>query len=154
MLKTLIIFFLAFIGVFIVDQNIKAFFLEGVRWHGDYFSLILTYNKGVAFSMLSFLDGNLKYLQVLLLTGVFGYLLYEKKLLKTYSLPIGLILGAGVSNIYDRFVHGGVVDYFYWHKWFDFAVFNFADVMIDLSVAWLLIDSFGLIGGKNEDKNI
>jgi signal peptidase II len=26
----------------------------------------------------------------------------------------------------------------YWHCGFDFAVFNFADVMIDLAVVWLL----------------
>lgn len=139
MVKSFIVFFLAFIGVFVIDQNVKAIFLDGFRWYGDYFSLILTYNKGVAFSMLSFLDGNLKYLQIILLTGIFGYLLYEKKLFKAYSLPAGLILGAGVSNVYDRFVHGGVVDYFYWHKWFDFAVFNLADVMINIGVGVILL---------------
>jgi signal peptidase II len=26
----------------------------------------------------------------------------------------------------------------YWHCGFDFAVFNFADVMIDIAVVWLL----------------
>jgi signal peptidase II len=47
-------------------------------------------------------------------------------------------VGAGFSNVYDRFIHGGVVDMVYWHCGFDFAVFNFADVMIDLAVVWLL----------------
>ncbi|WP_458700587.1 signal peptidase II [Sulfurospirillum sp. 1307] len=142
MAKTFIVFFLAFIGVFIIDQNIKAIFLDGFRWYGDYFSLILTFNKGVAFSMLSFLEGNLKYIQIVLLAGVFLYLLYEKDLFRKFSLPIGIILGAGSSNVYDRFIHGGVVDYFYWHKWFDFAVFNFADVMIDIGVGIILLLSF------------
>ena len=142
MAKSLIVFVLAFVGVFVIDQNLKAIFLEGFRWYGDYFSLILTYNKGVAFSMLSFLDGNLKYVQIVLLSGVFLYLVFNRDVFKSYSLPAGMILGAGCSNLYDRFIHGGVVDYFYWHKWFNFAVFNFADVMINISVAIILFLSF------------
>ena len=142
MAKSLIVFVLVFIGIFVVDQNLKTIFLEGFRWYGDYFSLILTYNKGVAFSMLSFLEGNLKYLQIALLSGVFLYLVFNRDIFKIYSLPVGILLGAGCSNLYDRFIHGGVVDYFYWHKWFSFAVFNFADVMINFSVVLILIISY------------
>jgi len=43
---------------------------------------------------------------------------------------------------FDRFVHGGVVDYVAWHCGFDFAVFNYADVMIDIAIAWILLQSF------------
>jgi signal peptidase II len=32
-----------------------------------------------------------------------------------------------------------VVDYIAWHCGFNFAVFNFADVAIDLAVVWILI---------------
>jgi len=142
MAKSLGSFILAFIGIFLIDQNLKTIFLEGFRWYGDYFSLILTYNKGVAFSMLSFLEGNLKYVQIALLSGVFLYLILNRKVFKEYSLPAGIILGAGCSNLYDRFIHGGVVDYFYWHKWFSFAVFNFADVMINIGVGIILLLSF------------
>ena len=142
MAKSLIVFVLVFAGIFVIDQNLKTIFLEGFRWYGDYFSLILTYNKGVAFSMLSFLEGNLKYVQVVLISGVFLYLLFNRKVFKEYSLPAGIILGAAVSNLYDRFIHGGVVDYLYWHKWFSFAVFNFADVMINVGVIIILFLSF------------
>ncbi|HIP29513.1 MAG TPA: lipoprotein signal peptidase [Sulfurospirillum arcachonense] len=142
MAKSLIVFVLVFVGVFVIDQNLKTIFLEGFRWYGEYFSLILTYNKGVAFSMLSFLEGNLKYIQIALLSGVFLYLVFNKDIFRAYSLPAGMILGAGCSNLYDRFIHGGVVDYFYWHKWFSFAVFNFADVMINISVVIILLLSF------------
>ena len=142
MAKTFVVFVLAFIGIFIIDQNIKAIFLDGYKWYGDYFSLILTYNKGVAFSMFSFLEGNLKYVQIVLLSGVALYLAFNKELFQKYALPMGMILGAGSSNIYDRFIHGGVVDYVYWHKWFDFAVFNFADVIINISVGIIFILSF------------
>jgi signal peptidase II len=57
-------------------------------------------------------------------------------------LPTGILIGAGLSNVYDRFNHGGVVDYIYWHCGFNFAIFNFADVMIDLAVVWILFLNF------------
>lgn len=142
MVKTVIVFALSFIGIFLIDQNIKSIFLDGYRWQGDFFSLILTYNKGVAFSMLSFLDGNLKYIQAFIILCVFIYLLKNKEIFKAYVLPAGIMLGAGCSNLYDRFIHGGVVDYFFWHYWFNFAVFNFADVMINVSVIIVLIISY------------
>ncbi len=140
MAKNLLALVLALIGVFIIDQNIKTIFLEGYRYYGEVIDLILVYNRGVAFSMLSFLDEWLKWLQLLLLGGVLGYVVHLNK--RCYFIPAGIIMGAGLSNVYDRFIHGGVVDYVYWHYKFDFAVFNFADVMIDVAVVWLLILSF------------
>ena len=112
-------------------------FVDGFRYYTDCIDLILVYNKGVAFSMLSFLDEWLKYIQLVMVSGVLIYVIYLKKL--CFAFPTGLLLGGAFSNIYDRFIHGGVVDMVYWHCGFDFAVFNFADVMIDIAVVWLLI---------------
>jgi len=127
-------------GIFIIDQNIKSLFVDGWRYYGECIDLILVYNKGVAFSMFAFLDGALKYIQLVLILGVFGYIIYLKQL--CYAFPSGLLLGGAVSNIYDRFIHGGVVDMVYWHCGFDFAVFNFADVVIDIAVVWILVLNF------------
>ncbi|MDD5717597.1 MAG: signal peptidase II [Sulfuricurvum sp.] len=140
MLKSLVILVLAAAGIFIIDQNIKLLFVEGFRHYTDCIDLILVYNKGVAFSMFAFLEEGLKWIQLALLAGVIGYVLNLRK--GCYILPVGILIGAGFSNIYDRFIHGGVVDYVYWHCGFDFAVFNFADVMIDLAVIWLIILNF------------
>ncbi len=140
MVRALLVLLLAATGIFIIDQNIKTLFVEGFRFYTECIDLILVYNKGVAFSMFAFLEGSLKWIQLLLLAGVVGYTLWLKK--ECYILPVGIMAGAGVSNVYDRFVHGGVVDYVYWHCGFDFAVFNFADVMIDVAVVWLLILNF------------
>lgn len=142
MVKSLIVFVLSFIGIFVIDQNIKSIFIDGYRWDGEFFSLILTYNTGVAFSMFSFLAENLKYIQAFLILSIFGYLLFRKDLFTHYCLPAGIMLGAGCSNLYDRFIHGGVVDYFFWHHWFEFAVFNFADVMINISVLIVLVIAY------------
>ena len=127
----------ALVGIFIIDQNIKGLFVDGFRYYTDCIDLILVYNKGVAFSMFSFLAEYLKYIQLSIVAGVIGYIFYLKKI--CFALPSGLLLGGAFSNIYDRFIHGGVVDMVYWHCGFDFAVFNFADVMIDVAVVWILI---------------
>jgi len=127
----------ALAGIFIIDQNIKTLFVEGFRYYGECIDLTLVYNKGVAFSMFAFLQEWLKWLQLGLISGLLGYVLWLRK--PCYLLPAGILVGAGLSNVYDRFVHPGVIDYVYWHCGFDFAVFNFADVMIDLAVVWLLI---------------
>lgn len=134
---------LAMAGIFIIDQNIKTVFLEGFRYYGECIDLILVFNKGVAFSMFAFLKEWLKWIQLVMLLAVIGYTLYLSN--RIYSVPVGILAGAGLSNVYDRFIHGGVVDMFYYHGWpypvgghEGFAVFNFADVMIDVSVVWLL----------------
>lgn len=128
------------VGIFVIDQNIKMLFVNGFRYYTECIDLILVFNRGVAFSMFAFLDDALKYIQVVMVLGVLIYIIYTKMM--CYAFPGGLLLGAAISNIYDRFLHGGVVDMVYWHCWFDFAVFNFADVVIDIAVIWFLILSF------------
>lgn len=139
-LRLSIILLFSLVGVFIVDQNIKSLFIDGFRYYTKCIDLILVYNKGVAFSMFSFLDEWLKYIQLLIVSGVLVYIFSIKKI--CYAFPAGLLLGGAFSNIYDRFIHGGVVDMVYWHCGFDFAVFNFADVMIDVAVVWILIVNY------------
>lgn len=142
MRKSLIILTLTCIAIFISDQLLKQLFLDGFRWQSEYIDLVLTFNKGVAFSMFAFLGEYLKYIQAVLILGVLAYVLTHKDLLNMHSFAFGIIIGAGASNVYDRFIHGGVVDYVFWHKWFNFAVFNFADAMIDFAVALILLQSW------------
>ena len=68
MKKKLIIALVLFVIIFIVDQVVKYGFAN-LAWDvdGPYMSLKLAYNYGVAFSMFSFLDHYLKYIQLLLI---------------------------------------------------------------------------------------
>jgi len=134
------ILFFTLAGIFIIDQNIKMLFVDGFRYYTECIDLILVYNKGVAFSMLAFLDEWLKYIQSLLVIIILIYIINMKKI--CYAFPAGLMLGGAFSNVYDRFIHGGVVDMVYWHCGFNFAVFNFAEVMIDVAVVWFLFLNF------------
>ena len=148
MMRNIIVFLLVLLGTFIVDQSIKTWAMESVNgvehaliMKGSCINLELFYNRGVAFSMLEFLGDNLKWVQLLLILGIVAYVFYEGYL-KQYAFAIGLIVGGAIGNLYDRFIHEGVVDYVAWHCGFNFAVFNYADVMIDLGVAIILLMTF------------
>ena len=132
------IFFMVLLGTFIIDQNIKHLFVEGYYRAGECIDLELQYNKGVAFSMFAFLGPYLKWIQALLVAGILVFI-FKEGYLKRYAFPAGLLAGGALGNVYDRFVHGGVVDYIAWHCGFDFAVFNFADVAIDLAFVIILV---------------
>ncbi|BAK72136.1 MAG: signal peptidase II [Arcobacter sp.] len=128
-----------FVVVFIIDQVVKYGFANlGWDVDGPYMSLKLAYNYGVAFSMFSFLEHYLKYIQLSIVLIAMIYLFMNKDIFKEYYVPIALLFAGGLSNILDRFTYGGVVDYFYWHHWFEFAIFNFADVIIDLGVVIII----------------
>jgi len=147
-MRSIVIFLLLVIGTFIIDQNLKVLAMEAVNGveyatilKGSCINLELHYNRGVAFSMLAFLGDNLKWVQLVLIAGIIFYIFYEGYI-KEYAFPLGLIAGGALGNLYDRFIHEGVVDYVAWHCGFDFAVFNYADVMIDLGVAIILLLTF------------
>jgi signal peptidase II len=148
MMRNLLIFFFVAVGTFIVDQSIKIWAMDAVKGieymtilKGSCIDLELHYNRGVAFSMLAFLGDNLKWVQLTLIVGIIAYIFYEGYV-KQYAFALGLIVGGAVGNLYDRFIHEGVVDYVAWHCGFNFAVFNYADVMIDLGVAIILLMTF------------
>jgi signal peptidase II len=139
MVRYVTVFLLATIGTIIIDQNIKTIFVEGgYYFEGACINLELHYNRGVAFSMFTFLGDYLKWIQLALIIGIIIFVIYDGYI-KKYAFPMGLIVGGAISNLYDRFIHHGVVDYVAWHCGFNFAVFNYADVMIDIGVATILL---------------
>jgi len=147
-MRSVTIFLLLVIGTFIIDQNLKIMAMEAVNGveyatilEGSCINLELHYNPGVAFSMLAVLGDNLKWVQLFLIGGIIFYIFYEGYV-KLYAFPLGLVIGGALGNLYDRFVHPGVIDYIAWHCGFDFAVFNYADVMINLGVALILLFSY------------
>ena len=140
-LRKFVIFLSALVGVFLIDQGLKELFLNGFNWQSRCISLELHINKGVAFSMLSFLGDSLKWLQLALI-ALLAYLAINEGWLKKYPLSVGLLAGGAIGNLYDRFTRDGVVDFFAWHCGFNFAVFNFADVMIDLGIALILLQEY------------
>ena len=149
-MRGIVIFLLVAIGTFLIDQGIKSIFLEGYYRPGDCIDLVLHCNKGVAFSLFAFLGPYLKWIQVLLIIGILVFVIKEGYL-KRYAFPVGLVIGGAFGNLYDRFVQECVVDYVAWHCGFEFAVFNYADVAIDVGIAWMLIMIY-FFSNKSEAK--
>ena len=139
--KQIAVFVALFVLSIVLDQWVKLIKLGGFEWESEALTIggrALVYNKGVAFSMFSFLEEYLKYIQIVFLCAVLIFALMSDFFIKYYA-ALGILLGSGLSNVFDRFIHGGVVDYVYWHYWFDFAIFNLADVLIDCSVVIIIL---------------
>lgn len=53
----------------------------------------------------------------------------------------GLVLGGSLGNLFDRFSQGFVTDFIRF-AFIDFPVFNIADALIDVGVAFILFEAF------------
>ena len=151
MRRETVFFLILFTILFTLDQIIK-FGFANFDWdvYGPYMSLQLAYNYGVAFSMFSFLQEYLKFIQLLIVFIGIGYLYKNRNIFYEYYFPTALLFAGGLSNILDRFTYGGVVDYLYWHYGFNFAIFNFADVIIDIAVVIIIYKQ--IKSSKKEEK--
>ena len=152
-----ILFCVAIVAIFIIDQIIKLWILNLANtsnpiFESDFIDIILVFNKGVAFSLGSFLGENLKWIIFLLLIVAIILIIKSKEFFDKHYIALGVIIGAGFGNVVDRFVRDGVVDYIYWHYGFKFAVFNFADSMINIAIAYLIFD-YLYTNHKNKRQN-
>jgi signal peptidase II len=124
-----------------IDRIIKNFFVDGFAFFGKCIDFVFVINKGVAFSFFEFLGESLKWLVSGIVILVLVYI-WKKKFIFSNPSIWGIFFGAAIGNLYDRFIYGGVIDYIKWHCFFEFAVFNFADIMIDFSLLLLFLVSF------------
>lgn len=118
-----------------LDQLIKWWAVEVLQPAGSMpliphvVELYFTYNKGMAFSMLSGKQLLLVVVTGVMLIGVAYWLFFRcrKNLLMQISLI--LVLGGGIGNFIDRVLNGQVVDYINL-LFMRFAIFNFADICL------------------------
>lgn len=107
-----------------------------------YFSLFLTYNKGVAFSFLSWVGNTgLVIMTVVILAAL--YWLWRKVPLDKQLAHLGFafVFAGAIGNLIDRLARGQVVDFFLFHtqNW-AFAVFNVADAFITVGAIAIIVD--------------
>jgi len=129
------LFFVDFITKNIASNNIKYGFNNGVEIF-SFFKLTYVHNYGAAFSFLSNQDIG-KYLFIFF--GIFFsvYALFRifksKSIVEKYTLSI--ILSGALGNLYDRVFYGYVIDFIdFDFGFYNFPVFNFADVFIFLGL--------------------
>ena len=112
------------------------------------FSFTLAYNPGAAFSFLSDAGGWQRWFFIVIAVGVSVMLLVWLARLSRDKwlepIALALILGGALGNLYDRVVHGHVVDFILVHwqqEWF-FPAFNIADSAITVGAVLLIADMF------------
>lgn len=137
-----------------LDQGTKAWArneLMGageLSYLGGFFRFVYAENKGAFLSLGGGLSEQIRYwslkvLPVLLLVGLLGYTLFSAKLDRAAILSFSLILGGGISNVYDRIRYNQVTDFM--NMGFPdlrTGIFNFADVAIMLGLGVMLLGLF------------
>ncbi len=111
----------------------------------SFFSLVLSFNTGAAFSFLAGADGWQRWVFAAIAvaaTAVIVWLL-RRGGDRWYCLGLALILGGALGNLWDRLAIGAVVDYllFHYRDWY-YPAFNVADSAITVGAALLILDSF------------
>ena len=109
-----------------------------------FFNLVLTYNKGAAFSFLSAASGwqGTLFLTVGIAASAFiVWLLTRHAKQKLFSAALALILGGALGNVIDRVAYGHVIDFLDFHLggW-HWPAFNVADSAIVCGAALLILD--------------
>lgn len=109
-----------------------------------FFSLVLAYNYGAAFSFLADQDGWQQYFLssisaiASIVIGVWMAKTLVEHRLKLISLTF--ILSGAAGNMIDRMANGFVVDFIHlYYQDFHWPIFNFADIFISVGVLLLII---------------
>lgn len=137
---------------FVLDQLSKHWIVANLEpyqavQYTAFFNLTHVYNYGAAFSFLSDAGGWQRWFFTLIAFGVSGLLLWwlKESSRKQVLLPVAfsLILGGALGNVYDRIIHGYVIDFlvFYYQDWY-WPAFNVADSAICLGAILLIVDMF------------
>ena len=138
-------------GVIAADQLAKMAVIAALqpgeqRVITEFFSFVLTFNTGAAFSFMRDVPGWPRYLfsVVALAAAIVIVWLLRRGGDRWYCAGLALILGGALGNLWDRVALGHVVDFvlFHWRDW-NYPAFNIADSAITIGAAMLILDSIG-----------
>ena len=137
--------------VFVLDQLskhvISANFQYGEsRYVFGWFNLVLAHNSGAAFSFLADASGwqrEFFIVSTILISMVLLWMLKNNHTNRVLAIALALVIGGAFGNLYDRVMHGYVVDFVQWHvAGYFWPAFNVADSAICLGAGLLIFDSF------------
>jgi signal peptidase II len=137
--------------VALLDQAAKITVLQFLQHSQSiqltgFFNLVLTYNKGAAFSFLATQGGWQRYLFTAIAVGavlLLTWLLKKHPAQRLFCWGLALILGGAIGNLIDRVVYGHVVDFLDFHAggW-HWPAFNIADSAICVGAALYILHEF------------
>jgi signal peptidase II len=137
-------------AVLVADQLTKAAIVAAFRDGGGlavtpFFTLVLTYNTGAAFSFLAGASGWQRWLfaGIACAAAIIIVALLRRGGTRLYCAGLALILGGALGNLIDRLLLGKVVDFLLFHyaEW-SYPAFNVADSAICVGAALIILDSF------------
>ncbi len=110
-----------------------------------FFSLMLAFNTGAAFSFLAGASGWQRWFfaAIAVAASVFIVWMLRRGGSRLLCAGLALILGGALGNLYDRITVGRVVDFLLFHyAGWSWPAFNIADSAITVGAAFLILDSF------------
>ena len=137
---------LAFL-ILLADQFTKVL-IVGHYQLGDstpvtsFFNIVRAHNPGAAFSFLANESGWQRWFFTVLAFAISAWMLtlmHHHRHEKLLPAAFALIIGGALGNVYDRLVHGAVVDFLHFHyAGWSWPAFNLADSAITVGVVMML----------------
>ncbi len=145
--KKIIFYFLITLLIFSLDRISKIYIINIAETYGEvdiylnqFINIILVWNTGIGFGLLSFEKQfiyNLITLIIILINFVILYLGVKSNNFK--GLIFFVILGGSLGNLFDRLYYSAVPDFIDLnYNDFHWFIFNVADVFITLGVVCLI----------------
>ncbi len=111
-----------------------------------FLSCKVTFNRGASWSLFDYGSDYSFYLLTFVITiflGGFAWYVHKRAEDDFDTFGEMLVLVGGTSNLMDRFLYGGVVDFIHlsYGRW-SFPIFNFSDVYIVIGVCMMLYNAF------------
>tara|TARA_B100001121_G_scaffold262889_1_gene243439 strand:- start:112 stop:609 length:498 start_codon:yes stop_codon:yes gene_type:complete len=143
--------------IFLLDRISKIYVINLQRelfgseiFSSKYLNIILIWNEGIAFGLLSFNQENLyNLLTILIILVIFFIFIMTLKSSGLKKIALVMILGGALGNVFDRILYKSVPDFIDFHigdfHWF---IFNVADIFITIGVIFMLI--FEILGNKKK----
>ena len=157
--KKTFIYFGIILFIFLVDRISKLYILSVLEDLGfvdininSYINLILVWNSGIGFGLLSFEQSSIYNVITILIIFVnllIVYLIIKSKDKTAYFFLI--ILGGSLGNLFDRIYYSAVPDFIdISYKGYHWFVFNVADIFISLGIICLIFAELLNYKKKNE----
>ncbi|MGO1297300.1 MAG: signal peptidase II [Vibrio sp.] len=139
--------FIADIGIKYVVMNTMSYGWENRVEILPFFNFVYVHNFGAAFSFLSDQTGWQRWLFSAIAFAVVAFLVFSMRRAnssdKWSNIAYALIIGGAVGNVFDRIVHGFVIDYLdvHWAN-YHWPAFNLADSAICIGAVMIVFEGF------------
>jgi signal peptidase II len=146
--KNIYIDFSIVISVYFIDRLTKMFVIQLDKnnlgsdiFNSTYLNIVLIWNKGIAFGLLSFNEDylyNILSVIISMIVVVLVIMSIKSQGFKRYSLL--MVIGGALGNLHDRIFFKAVPDFIDFHigsfHWF---IFNVSDIFITFGIIFLIV---------------